>query len=58
MSFTVDGLIQQFLDLLGVTISSYTGYYIAFVVCGILFAICVVSFMLLLFKFLVFLRKG
>lgn len=58
MSFTTDGLIYKFIDLLGVTLETSTGQYIAFVVCAVIFAICIVSFMLLLFRLLVFIRKG
>ena len=58
MSFTSNGLIQRFLDLLGVSIQSETGIFIAFIIVSAIVAISLVSLMLLIFKFLVFLRKG
>lgn len=58
MSFTTDGIIYKFIELLGVELQTSTGQYIAFVVAAAVFAICIVSFMLLLFKFLVYLRRG
>lgn len=58
MTFTADGIIQTFLDLLGVTVDTASGQYIAFIVSSSVFGICIVAFLLLLFKFLVYLRKG
>lgn len=58
MTFLSDGLVQRFLDLLGVSVSSSTGQYIAFIITAAVAAVCVVSLMLLIFRFLVFLRKG
>lgn len=58
MIFTADGLIQRFLDLLGVSIQTSTGYYIAFVIVSAIVATSLVSLMLLIFRFLVYLRKG
>lgn len=58
MIFTDDGIIAQFLSILGVQITSYDGYYIAFVVSSALAACIIVSFLVLLFKFLCFIRRG
>lgn len=58
MSFSNNGIIQQFLNLLGVVPETATGQYIAYMVSAAVFAICIVAFMSLLFRFLVFLRKG
>lgn len=58
MIFSADGIIQKFLDLLGVTVTTSTGQYIVFVIASAFCAVCVVSLMLLIFKFLVYLRKG
>lgn len=58
MSFTENGIIQQFLNLIGVVPETATAQYIAYMVCSAIFAICIVAFMSLLFRFLVFLRKG
>lgn len=58
MIFSADGIIQKFLDLLGVTVTTSTGQYIVFVISSAFCAVCVVSLMLLFFKFLVYLRKG
>lgn len=57
MSFTTNGIIYKLIELLGVTIETSTGQYIAFVVGGTIFAICIVSFMLLLFRLLVFIQR-
>lgn len=53
-----DGLIQQFLDLLGVQINTATGNYVAFLAGAALLCVAVVSFMVLLFKFLCYIRRG
>lgn len=58
MTFTSDGLIQQFLDVLGVQLLTASGHSIAFLAVSALFALCITSFMVLLFKFLVYIRKG
>lgn len=58
MTFVSDGLIQRFLDLLGVSIQTETGFFIAFIIVSAIVAIALVSLMLLIFKFLVYLRKG
>lgn len=58
MSIVIDGFLSRFLDLLGVTITSASGSYIAFICGAFIFAIIVISFLVLLFRFLVFLRKG
>ena len=58
MIFTADGLIQKFLDLLGVTVTTSTGQYIVFIISAAVIAVSIVCLMLLIFKFLVYLRKG
>lgn len=58
MSFTTEGLVQTLLDLLGVTVETSTGQYIAFMVSSAILAISIIALMLLLFRFLVFIRKG
>lgn len=58
MSFTSDGIVQTLLDLLGVTIETSTGQYIAFMISSAILAITIIALMLLLFRFLVFIRKG
>lgn len=58
MSFSSEGLIQTFLDLLGVTVETASGQYIAFTVSAAILALVIVALMLLLFRFLVFIRKG
>lgn len=58
MTFIQDGLIQQFLNLLGVNINNATGYYIAFIIASAVFAVITVCLALLIFRFLVYLRKG
>lgn len=58
MSFTENGIIQEFLNLIGAVPETATAQYIVYMVCSALFAICIVAFMSLLFRFLVFLRKG
>lgn len=58
MSFSSDGIIQQFLDILGVTVDTASGQYIAFTVSAAILALVIVSLLLLLFRFLVYIRKG
>lgn len=58
MTFVSDGLVQRFLDILGVSVNTATGQYIVFIITSAIVAITIVSLMLLLFKFLVYLRKG
>lgn len=58
MSFTSDGIIQSFLDLLGVTVETSSGQYIAFTVCAAILALTIIALMLLIFRFLVYIRKG
>lgn len=57
MTITEGGIISQFLDLLGVELTTATGDYVAFLVSASLAAVCVITFTVLLFKFLVYLRK-
>ena len=45
MSFTADGLIRQFLDVLGVTIETASGHNIAFLAFAALFGLCITAFM-------------
>lgn len=52
------GLIYDFLQLIGVELTTQTGILVAFLVCAALLCVCIVSVMVLLFKFLVYLRKG
>lgn len=58
MTFNPDGIIQQFLDILGVTVETASGQYIAFMVSAAILALVIVSLLLLLFRFLVYIRKG
>lgn len=58
MIFTDTGIIAQFLSVLGVTVTTFDGYYVAFVVASAVVACVVISFMVLLFKFLCYIRKG
>ena len=57
MNITDGGIISQFLDLLGVQVTTATGDYVAFLVSASLAAVCVITFTILLFKFLVYLRR-
>ena len=52
------GLIQDFLNLIGVEIVTASGTMVAFLVCGALLCVCIVSCLVLFFKFLVYLRRG
>lgn len=58
MKITDTGLIREFLDLLGIEITTQSGSELAFVVCGALLASCVALVLAFLFKFLVYIRKG
>lgn len=58
MSFQSNGLIQKFLDLLGVQVETASGQYIAFMAGSAILALTIIALMLLLFRFLVFIRKG
>lgn len=58
MSITPDGLIQQFLDILGIELTTATGNYVAFIITASLSAVALISLMILIFKFLVYLRRG
>lgn len=58
MTFTSDGLIQKVLDLLGVTIITSDGYYLAYISSLIIALAIIVIFFVGIFKFLVYLRKG
>lgn len=58
MTFTGDGLIQKVLDLLGVTITTSDGYYLAYISSLIIALAIIVILFVGLFKFLVYLRKG
>ena len=58
MTFTGDGLIQKVLDLLGVTITTSDGYYLAYI-SSLIIALAIIVIMFVgIFKFLVYLRKG
>lgn len=58
MSITPDGLIQQFLDILGIELTTATGNYVAFIITASLSAVALISLMILIFKFLVYLKRG
>ena len=58
MTITPDGLIQQFLDILGIQLTTATGNYVAFIITASLSAVSLISLMILIFKFLVYLRRG
>lgn len=58
MTFTGDGLIQKVLDLLGVTITTSDGYYLAYISSLIIALAIIVIIFVGIFKFLVYLRKG
>lgn len=58
MSITSDGLIQQFLDILGIELTTASGNYVAFIITASLSAVALISLMILIFKFLVYLRRG
>lgn len=56
MIFSVDGILHQFLDLLGVQVSNPDAMYLCFIVCASLFACVAISFLVLLFKFLCYFK--
>lgn len=58
MTIKPDGLIQQFLDILGIQLTTATGNYVAFIITASLAAVALISLMILVFKFLVYLRRG
>lgn len=58
MIFSADGLINQFLNFLGVSISTSDGYYIAFVTVSALGLAVVTLILTFIFKFIVYIRKG
>lgn len=58
MTFVPDGLVQRFLDILGVSVNTSTGQYIVFTIASAIIAVTIVCLMLLIFRFLVYLRKG
>lgn len=58
MIFTNDGLIQSFLNFLGVSLTTSDGYYLAFLTVSVLAVVILVLIMSFIFKFLVYLRKG
>lgn len=58
MNILDSGLIYQFLDILGVEITTATGHYIAFMATVALAAVALVALMVLVFKLLVYLRRG
>lgn len=58
MIFSPDGLINQFLNFLGVSISTSDGYYIAFVTVSALGLAVVTLILTFIFKFIVYIRKG
>lgn len=58
MTITDSGLIHDFLNLLGIEITTQSGSELAFIVCGALLASCVALVLAFLFKFLVYIRKG
>lgn len=58
MIFTADGLINQFLNFLGVSISNSDGYYIAFVTVSALGLAVITLILTFIFKFIVYIRKG
>lgn len=58
MSFTSSGLIKQFLDFLGVTITTQTGEYLAFIITSAVFGLLALATLVFIFRLLVFIRKG
>lgn len=53
-----NGLIYDFLSLLGIEIVTSTGTMLAFLAVAALLCVCIVSTLVLIFKFLVYLRRG
>lgn len=58
MIFSSTGLIQQFLDFLGVQLQTADSYYIAFVTVGALGVVLVAFVLSFIFKLLVYIRKN
>lgn len=58
MNITDSGLIKQFLDILGIEITTATGNYVAFMASSALLAVALIALMVLLFKLLVYIRRG
>lgn len=58
MNFSSSGLIQQFLDFLGVQLQTADSYYIAFVTVAALGVVLVVLVLSFIFKLLVYIRKN
>ena len=58
MNITDTGLIKQFLDILGIEITTATGNYVAFMASAALLAVALIALMVLLFKLLVYIRRG
>ena len=57
MTLVDSGLVKQFLDLIGIEITTASGGYIAFLVVSILIGLIVITFAMFLFKFLVYVRR-
>ena len=57
MTLIESGLVKQFLDLIGIEITTASGGYIAFLVVSILIGLIVITFAMFLFKFLVYVRR-
>lgn len=57
MTIVDSGLVQQFLDLLGVELTTATGHYVAFLAVSSLAVVALVSLLVLLFRFLVYIRN-
>lgn len=58
MSFTSDGLIQKVLDLLGVTITTSDGYYLAYLSALVIAIVFLIIIFFGIFKFLVYIKRG
>lgn len=56
MTFTSNGLLNKFLDLIGVQITSVDAQYISFIVLACVFGAITIAFLVLIFKFLCYLR--
>lgn len=57
MTLVDSGLVKQFLDMIGIQITTASGGYIAFLVVSILIGLIVITFSMFLFKFLVYVRR-
>lgn len=57
MTIVVGGLVDQFLDVIGIQVTTMTGYYIVFLTVSCLLGVTLISLMGLLFRFLVYLRR-